>query len=80
MGVTRNFVVLTGEPHPLSVTQDRFYTVYRSLGTSLAVHSLELGDVCYSYINHSEFSWYIKQSLLSSRGLLLGASIKLMES
>ena len=27
------------------------------------------------YINHSEFSWYIKQCPLLGRGLLLGASV-----
>ena len=27
------------------------------------------------YINHSEFSWYIKQCLLLGRGPLLGASV-----
>ena len=46
----------------------------------MAVRSLELGDVRYSgvcilYINHSEFSWYIKQCPLLGRGPLLGASV-----
>ena len=43
VGLTRNFVVFAGE-----LTD---FTQCRSLGTSLAVHSPELGDVRYSGVS-----------------------------
>ena len=81
MGVTRNFVLFAGELHPPSITQDRFYTVlitWDKLGCPLSgIGRCPLFRCFYYtvYINHSEFSWYIKQCPLLSRGPLLGASV-----
>ena len=63
VGVTRNFELFAGELHPLSVTQDRFYSVDH-LGQALlsVVRNWEMSaiQVFLLYINHSEFSCSVR--------------------